>query len=88
MALLNILLIVAALWGFAFTLYCQTKARGYISREKLKRVKNPRRALKVPMPPRAILEGEGLKFYKGYYFGISLFAICIILLLVINSLYR
>jgi len=86
MTLLNILLMIIALWGFAYTLYCQTKARANISKEKLANLKDPRRTLKGPMPPKTILTTEGLKYYRGYYIGTALFAICILAILLINTL--
>ena len=86
MRLLNFLLIVAALCGFAYTFYCQTKARGNISREKFARAKDPRRALQGPLPPKTILTDEGLKYYRRYYVGMGVFAVCIIIMLLITAL--
>jgi hypothetical protein len=88
MALLNLLLIVAALGGFAYTFYCQNKARANISREKLARLRDPRRALKGPLPPKTVLTDEGLKYYKGYYIGMGVFAVCIVLALVMNTYFK
>ena len=88
MTFLNMLLIVGALCGFAYTFYCQTKARAHISREKLARVKDPRRVLKAPLPPKTILTDEGLKYYKGYYIGMGVFVVCIVLALLINTYFK
>ena len=88
MTLLNLLLIIAALSGFAYTFYCQNKARAHISREKLARLKNPRGALKTPLPPKTILTDEGLKYYRGYYIGMGVFAVCIVLTLIINTFFK
>ena len=88
MALLNLLLIFAALGGFAYTFYCQNKARAHISREKLASLKDPRRALKGPLPPKTLLTDEGRKYYNGYYIGMGVFAVCIVLALIINTFFK
>jgi hypothetical protein len=85
MSFLNMLLIVGALCGFAYSSYCQTKARAHISREKLARLKDHRSVLKA-LPPKTILTEEGLKYYKGYYIGIGAFVVCIALILLSTAL--
>lgn len=86
MRLLNFFLIVAALGSFAYTFFCQTKARGNISREKLARVKNPRRVLQGPLPPKTVLNDEGLKYHTRYYIGMGVFILCIAIILVMTAL--
>ena len=86
MRLLNFFLIVAALASFAYTFFCQTKARGNIDREKLGRVKNPRNALKGPLPPKTVLNDEGIKYHTRYYIGMGVFIICIAVILVMTAL--
>ena len=91
MKLLEVLLIVGALVGFVSTFYCQIKAGNSISRKKVEQHKDPQRALNKPMPPKAILKDEGLKYRRGYYIGISLFSVCmfgIIVILALNSYFK
>jgi hypothetical protein len=85
MSFLNMLLIVGALCGFAYSSYSQTKARAHISREKLELLKDRRSALKA-LPPKTILTDEGLKHYRGYYIGMGVFVVCIVLIFLITAL--
>ena len=86
MRLLNFLLIAAALFSFAYTFFCQTKTRANISREKLSRVKDPGSVLKGPLPPKTVLNDEGLKYYRRYYMGMGIFALCIVIMLLMTAL--
>ena len=76
MTLLEWLFVLGALVGFVCTFYCQIKAGNSISRKKVEQHKDPQRALNKPIPPRAILKDEGLKYHSGFYIGMILFIGC------------
>jgi hypothetical protein len=77
-------LLAIALSGFAYGFYCQTRARNYISREKVSELKDLSKLATGPMPPKEILSEEGLRYYRGFTIGLVVFLVCIFLLLLIH----
>ena len=80
-------ILFASLIGFAYGFYCQTKARGHISREKLATLKDISVVARGPMPPKEILSDEGLKYYRGFQIGAAIFIGSIVLLLILSKLF-
>jgi hypothetical protein len=83
--LVDVVLLSIALssWGYGF--FYQTKARGFISREKLKEVSDVSILATGPMPPKGILSEEGLEFRKRSIRGATIFVLCVLLLMLLHS---
>ncbi len=77
---LRVVLIIIAILGFMYGFYCQTKARKCISKEKLKEISDTSILATGPMPPKEILNEEGLKYNQGFRIGAAIFIVSILLL--------
>jgi hypothetical protein len=80
------LLLVTALCGFIYGFYCQTKARKYISKEKISALEDISILAHGPMPPKEVLSNQGLKYYQGFQVGMAFF-VCSLIILVILSIF-
>ena len=72
MSLLEGIVLVVSLGGFAYGLYCQCKARHFISKDKIVKLEDTAIIANGPMPPKEILSDEGLKYEKGFSLGASI----------------
>ena len=84
--IINIVLIVIALIGFAYSFYSQVQARKHICKEKISKLDDTSIITSGVMPPKEILNETGLKHHKGFNIGAAIFIACIILLSVSNYL--
>jgi len=79
-------MIIIAISGFVYGFYCQTKARKCISKERLKEIKDTSILATGPMPPKEILNEEGLKYHKGYCMGAAIFVASLLLLSLLSMI--
>ena len=86
MLILKGLVLIIGIAGLLYGLYCQTKARQNISREKLATLKDTSRVATGPMPPKKILSDEGLKYHRGFNVGVAIFIASILVLFIISKL--
>ncbi|HLG22622.1 MAG TPA: hypothetical protein VI382_07380 [Candidatus Manganitrophaceae bacterium] len=87
MLIVKVIILLIGLSGFGYGFYCQIKARQHISRDKLANLKDVSVVATGPMPPKAILSEEGLKYHFGFRIGVAIFCSSIILLLILSKLY-
>ena len=87
MLILKSVVLAIGLGGFFYGLYCQTKARRFISREKLANLQDTSIVATGPMPPKEILSDEGLTYHRGFQIGVAIFAGSIVLLLILSKLF-
>jgi len=81
------LFLVTALCGFAYGFYCQTKARKHISKDKISALKDTSILATGPMPPKEILNNQGLKYHQGFQIGMALFACSLITLVILSAFF-
>ena len=86
MNLFQVFLLVVALLGFGYGGYCQAKARKCISKDKIQQLEDTSIIANGPMPPKEILNEEGLRYYKGFCIGSGIFIGCLILLVIVSKL--
>jgi hypothetical protein len=87
MLIVKAVVLLVGLIGFAYGFYCQVKVREHISREKLATLKDTSVVATGPMPPKEILSDEGLKYHRGFQFGVAIFGGSIALLLILSKLF-
>ena len=81
----ELIIFIFGLSGFACGFYCQFKARNYISKEKIAQLKDISIIANGPMPPKEILSDEGLKYYKGFCIGATIFVASMLLLTLLKA---
>ena len=83
---LRVVLIIIAISGSIYGLYCQAKARKCISKEKLKELNDTSILATGPMPPKEILNEEGLRYNQGFRMGVAIFIASLLLLSLLSMI--
>ena len=78
------LIFIQSLVAFGFTVYCWTKARQHISREKLASLEDTSHSARGLMLAKEVLDEVGLKYYRSFRIGAALFIVSLLVLFVLR----
>ena len=74
------IVVLVSLYG----MYCQVKLRDHISREKVMSLKDLKVLARGGLPPKEILDDEGLKYHRRFLFAVGLAVVTTLALLVLG----